>query len=104
MAMPMQMQASEGSGAKVCEQSGLIDTSQVAKSTIAQRLAVGVSNVKLSALAALSCPESMVMSPYLGMINLQHLHNVETRVYCPQTFLRIDKRGALTAIAMKGYE
>ena len=91
MAMPMQMQASEGSGAKVCKQSGLIDTSQVAKPTIAQRLAVGISNVKLSALAALNCPESMVMSPYLGMINLQHLHSAEMRFCCLQTFLRLDR-------------
>ncbi len=91
MAMPMQMQASEGSGAKVCEQSGLIDTSQVAKPTIAQLLAEGIGCVKLSALAALSCPESMVMSPYLGMINLQQLHIVETHFCGLQTFLRLGR-------------
>ncbi len=89
--MPMQMHASEGSGAKVCEQSGLIDTSQVAEPKIAQRRAVGISNVKLSALAALSCPDSMVMSPYLGMINPQHLHNVETHFCRPQMFPWLDR-------------
>ena len=43
---PHVMQASEGSGAKVCKQSGLIDTPQIVKSEIAQLLAVGISSVK----------------------------------------------------------
>ncbi len=90
MAMPMQTQASEGSGAKLCEQSGLIDTSQLATSVIAQLLALG--SVKLSSLTALSCLESTVMSPYLGLTK----HRL--------TMLPLVLPGALTFTAMKEYE
>ncbi len=91
MAMPMQTQASQGSGPKVCEQSGLIDTSQVTKSATVQLLAVGISSVKLSALAALSRPESMVESAYLGLTE----HGPTKPVVLP---------GTLTVNAMKEYE